>query len=144
MELVIILFDESTLREDSVSFQNIVIPFLIKQKIFSQVPSFIKVSLNDKSHVAKGKIDVIPHQNEVMHFIVDSISVAKFELRFFEVFNIHFVTFQFASLFTIDNVVFLGQILVSPSILEEHGVFLHIEGFYFCIVFQVPDYNAIH
>lgn len=57
-----------------------------------------------------------------MHFIINSVPVSKFKLWTFKVFNLHFVTFEFACLRTINNIVIFSEILVAPPILEEHGV----------------------
>jgi len=78
-----------------------------------------------------------------MHLIINPVTISKFELWFLKFFYIHFVTFEFAGLLTVDDVILLSQILISPSILEEHSVFPHVKWFNFDIFFEVPYNYAV-
>jgi hypothetical protein len=40
-----------------------------------------------------------------MHLIIDPVAIAKFELWLHEFLDIHFVTFEFTSLFTVYDVI---------------------------------------
>lgn len=74
----------------------------------TDVASLVKVIFDDESHVTKGKINEIPHQNKVVHLIIDSVAIAKFELWLKEFFHIHFVTFKFTRLLTVDDIIILS------------------------------------
>ena len=79
-----------------------------------------------------------------MHLVIDSVTIAKLELWLNELLDVHLVTLELAGLLTVDDVVILSQVLVAPSVLEEHGVVLDVEGFDFDVFGQVPDDDAVH
>ena len=130
--------------KDSILSQNVVITFRIKQEFVADIASSVKVFLDHKSHVTKGQVDEIPHENEIVIFAINSVSISKTELRCVKVLDTHLVTFEFTCLCTVDNVIIFCEVLVSPSVLEEHSIFLYIEAFDLFILLQIPKYNTVH
>lgn len=43
-----------------------------------------------------------------MHLVINSVTIAKFELGLNEFFDVHFVTFEFAGLFTVYDMIIFG------------------------------------
>ena len=109
--------------------ENEIVTFKVKHVIILNVALILEVLLDDKGHVAKGEINEISKNDEVVVIAIhpDAVIKVKFFL-FHKLVEILFVAFKFASLWTIYDVPVLLEKRITISILEKLGWMLDIVG----------------
>ena len=105
----------------------------------------VNVVLDYEGHVAETKIYQISENYEVVGLDFYSVAIVSLKgaVAHFEIFHLEVVGKNFASLGTVNKIIFLGDVGISDLILEKHGVVVAIETFPFYVVFNVPYNDAI-
>ena len=102
--------------------------------------------LNDKGHVTVRQVDVVAHDEVVVAFIFHAVAVVEREILIdilrVKVSHHHFKALHFAALIADVYIVFLCNVSMAVSILEQQCHLVHIETFDLAILIDIPvDYK---
>ena len=61
IQLIVILSNELSFGENSVTFEDVVVSFLVEEKVGLKIAAIVKVPLDDKCHITKAQINIVPH-----------------------------------------------------------------------------------
>jgi hypothetical protein len=88
---------------------------------------------------------MISENDKVVALQLHPMTIVNFESGVvpMEIWHFKIVAFNFASLSAINNVILLSDVRFTVQVLEEHGWVVDVEGDFFLIFFQIPDYYSI-
>ena len=124
---------KSAFSKHGLFVQDVVVAFNIKQKVVCIKPNFVEIIFNNECHVRKGQVDEVSEDYPIVSFIFNPMSILESKRAVFsiEVWNAEVIAFNFAGLPAIDQVVFLCQIRIALSILEEECISIDVKGLNF-------------
>jgi len=105
----------------------------------------INVLFYHKGHVTKTKVYQVSENYEIVWLNFYSVTVLSFEsaVVHFKIFHLEVISYNFTTLNTVNKIIFFSNIRVSNFILEKHSVIVAVKTFFFDIVFNIPNYDAI-
>ena len=103
-----------------VSAQDVVITFGIEQVVVSEKARFFKIVFDYEGHETKGEVDEVSKNDPVVRNAFNSMPNLKPKLIFLhELLNINLVRFDFATLITKDDLIFLTYVKLAISVLKS-------------------------
>ena len=145
LELIILGHDKIASSKDRIPFQDVVVALEIKVSIMQEMSIHVKLILYHESHVTKTQVDHVSEDDKVMglnfHSMASTnteVDILKFEITDFEV-----VAHYFAALLAVQDVVLFSYVGHSIEVLKEMSGVFAIEGFFFSVIIQVPDYDGV-
>lgn len=134
---------QTSLCQNSVATQNIVVTLDIKEIVVPQEARRFKIVFDYESHEAEGKVDEVSKNDPIVWDALHSMSdpepkqiQGSFSIRELILFDI--VRLHFAPELTENNVIVLTDVELAESILKSECWDAHIEGDRLLILLEVP------
>lgn len=129
-------------REDGFAIVNEVVALEVEQEVAADI-SIVKQILDDKREVAEAQVDEVPHDHPIVRLGLDAVAVAEVKLGHLKVFNAEVVALQLATLLAHVHIVFLSQVRLTVTILEENSVGVHVERLNLQVLVEVPHDDRV-